>query len=279
MGSSDRGVLLVGGAGAVGAATARWLAARGRPLVLVDVGCAPDGTGRDPGRLEHVVAVMRRDGAQVDGLALDAAGVAGARQVWEQAVERLQGPPSAVMWAAGISRRRSVRRASDEDVVVHLRLLEGALGLARRAVAAWAEAREGGALLLCVSPVAAFGVAGRALEATADAALTGFVRSAAVELRRLGVRVNALAPLARSRLTDDLPMFRAAPETALLAEHVAPVAGFLLSEQADGVSGEVVAVAGQRVYALRSRESAGVYFEELPSPEQLRDRWADVLRG
>ncbi len=272
------GLLVIGGAGAVGRAVGRWFLERGGAVCLVDSGCASDGSGEDPGRVREAVAALSPRGERVWGLALDATLPGAAERALRWAEERLEGRLGAVLWAAGIARARSVRRASEEDVQVQLRLLHGALECSRLAVRRWAERQERGALLLCVSPAGAFGAARRAFEGAVDAGITGFVRGAAVEVRRLGIRINALAPVARSRLTEGLPLFRVAPE-AMTPEHVAPVAGFLLSEEAEEVNGEVIAVAGQRVYALRQREGVGVYFDCLPTVEELKARWHEICRG
>ncbi len=272
------GLLVVGGAGAVGRATARWFLERGASVCIVDSGCASDGSGEDPARVEEAVGVLADvGGGRLWGLPLDASRPGAAERLLDWAEDRLEGRLGAILWAAGISRMRSVRRASSEDVEAHLRLLFGALELSRVAVRRWAEQGKGGSLLLCVSPAGAFGSARRAFEGAADAGISGFVRGAAVELRRMGIRVNALAPVARSRLTEDLPLFRSAPG-AMGPEHVAPVAGFLLSEEAAEVTGEVVAVAGQRVYVLQQREGVGVYFERCPSMADLKARWAEIAR-
>jgi NAD(P)-dependent dehydrogenase (short-subunit alcohol dehydrogenase family) len=111
-------------------------------------------------------------------------------------------------------------------------------------------------------------------------AVVGMVRAAASELRRQGVRVNCLVPTARTRLTEELPLFRTIRPDSLSAEHAAEVACFLLSDAALDVSGEVIGVAGGRTYAFRSGETPGL-FEEGPAVPlgRLNDRFREVLEG
>src|SRR5690606_5953740 len=120
--------------------------------------------------------------------------------------------------------------------------------LVQAASEAMIEARRGGSIVLTTSPLAFFGVARKSAEAMCAAAIVGLTRSAALELRRHEVRVNAVAPTARTRLSEDSPLFRGIAPTSMTPEHVAPLVSFLLSDASADVHGEVLGVAGGRIY-------------------------------
>jgi NAD(P)-dependent dehydrogenase (short-subunit alcohol dehydrogenase family) len=63
-------------------------------------------------------------------------------------------------------------------------------------------------------------------------------------------------------------------------QHVAPLAVFLCSDAGSDVSGEVLGVAGGRVYALRSRETTGAFAEQQGfTPDGIRNAWGEITRG
>jgi hypothetical protein len=92
--------------------------------------------------------------------------------------------------------------------------------------------------------------------------------------------LNAVAPSARTRLTEDLPLYKNVSDASLTPEHVAPLYTFLLSDLADEVSGEVLGIAGDRIYTLQLRETTGAFFEPSPTqPATIAERWLQITRG
>ena len=86
--------------------------------------------------------------------------------------------------------------------------------------------------------------------------------------------------MARTRLTEDLPMFQNIRPDSMAPEQVAAVHVFLLSDLARDVQGDLVGVAGARVYSISARESTGVFFEEgPPSVSALASQWSAITRG
>jgi NAD(P)-dependent dehydrogenase (short-subunit alcohol dehydrogenase family) len=130
------------------------------------------------------------------------------------------------------------------------------------------------------APEAFFGSARRTLASAAAAAIVGLTRSVAVELRKHGIRVNAVAPTARTRATEEMPMFKGVREGSMSSDHVAPVVAYLLSDHAADVFGEVVGIAGGRLYGLRARETTGVFSEGRPFTEtEIAESFAEAMRG
>ena len=101
-----------------------------------------------------------------------------------------------------------------------------------------------------------------------------------IELQKHRITVNALAPIAKTRLTEDLPMFQGIGPASMGPEHVAPVAVFLASDLGTDVCGETLGVAGGRVYAFRIRETTGAFVEGRTfTPEEIHAQWAQITRG
>ena len=101
---------------------------------------------------------------------------------------------------------------------------------------------------------------GQSNYAAAKAGIYGLTRTASIELQRYGISVNAVAPVAKTRMTEDLPMF-AKIEGTLSAEHVAPAHLFLASDLCGERTGIVLAVAGARMSIYKVVESAGQFKE------------------
>jgi NAD(P)-dependent dehydrogenase (short-subunit alcohol dehydrogenase family) len=120
---------------------------------------------------------------------------------------------------------------------------------------------------------------GQSNASAAAAGVYGLTRTAAIELQRHGVMVNAVAPIAKTRLTEDLPMFQ--KTSALSPEHVAPVYLFLASSLASDITGQVLAVAGSRISVYRMVESSGRFKENdggIWSAEEIADQFSDLSR-
>ncbi|MEO0323423.1 MAG: SDR family oxidoreductase [Myxococcota bacterium] len=272
---AHRRVLITGAAGGVGAALARELAAGGARLALVDAETDAEGRplAEGDGRLgtlardlgPAVVFSARRDAGEAEAFVAEAA-------------EALGGLDGAVA-CAGHRRDRSLLRLQDQDLADALAgPLVGAVRLTRAVARHLSEARRPGSVVLSTSPSAFFGVARQSHHAAAAAGVVAFVRSAALELRRQDIRVNAVAPTARSRLTEDLPLFQRVRPGSLGPEHPARLMAYLLSEQAGGVHGETLGVAGGRVYALQARESTGAFASPGPfGYVELGERWDEIV--
>ncbi|MCA9615728.1 MAG: SDR family oxidoreductase [Sandaracinus sp.] len=274
-------VLIVTGAGrGIGRATAEALAREGARLVLVDLGCDAEGRGEDPSVVAEAVEAVRALGAEAEGLALDVAAPDAADTVVRTALERF-GQVDGLFSAAGIRRDRGVSTLQDDDLQRTLEVgLLAPTRLLRAVSAALIDARRPGSIVLCAGPSAFFAAARQGASGAAFAGVVALARSAAVELRRHQIRVNVLVPTARTRLTEDLPLFRGVHASSMLPEHVAPVASFLLGDLGAEVHGEVVGVAGGRLYAFQSRETVGSFVEGRGfAVGEIGEAWTEVTRG
>lgn len=274
-------VVIVTGAGrGIGRAVALACAAEGASIVASDLGCDVEGEGSDPRVADAIVAELKGLGAQ---------GVADARDLTEPGVpaslvERAiatYGRLDAVISCAGVLAERSVLKTDDAILRRVLAVnLEAQIALLRAAGQAMVDRKEGGAIVLTTGPAAFFGARHQAGLGAAAAGIVAVTRSAALELRKHRVRVNAIAPTARTRQTEELPTFQGIAEASMSAQHVAPVAAFLASPLAEEVHGEVVGVAGARAYSFRARESTGAFSDGRPfSIREVHAAWRDVTRA
>jgi NAD(P)-dependent dehydrogenase (short-subunit alcohol dehydrogenase family) len=267
----DRVVIVTGAGRGVGRAAARLAAAEGARLVLADLGCDVEGNGADATVVGEIADELRAAGVEVEAFAVDVSAPGAVETLAERARARF-GRLDGVVHAAGLWCDRTALRTSPE-------LLERVLAVQLGAAFAWVrvagqamvEAKTGGSIVLLAGPSAFFGARGHAAMGAAQAGVVALARSAALELRRHRVRVNAVCPTARTRQTETLPTFAAIHEASLSPEHVASVIGFLLSDLAEEVHGEA--------YAIRARETTGVFGGAKPAdPREVRGWWAEVLK-
>ena len=257
----DGRVAVVTGAGhGLGRQHALELAARGAKVVVNDLGGDRTGTGASAGPAQEVVDEIRKNGGEAVANPDNVATPEGAQAIVKTALDAF-GKVDIVVNNAGILRDKSFKNMSVEEFdsvfAVHLK---GHFAVARHAAARWkALSKEtgepaGGSIVNTASESGLYGNAGQANYAAAKAGIASLTLVMARELERIGVRVNAIAPVARTRLTEALAGdHMAAPDDGFdrfAPENVAAVAVWLASDLAAGISGQVVKVQGGQVQVL-----------------------------
>ena len=266
MGMTEGGVFegkvaLVTGAGrGIGRAEALLLASEGAAVVVNDVGGGPDGAGAEAGPAHEVVAEITEAGGQAAANTDDISTWAGAAALVQQAVDTF-GRLDVVVNNAGILRDRlsfNMEEAEwDSVIAVHLK---GHFAVARHAAAYWrgvfkaTDEPVGAAIVNTASESGLYGNAGQANYAAAKAGIASVTLVLARELERIGVRVNAIAPVARTRLTEAVAGDYMKPDESGFDRfdpaNVAAVACWLASDAAAGISGQVVKVQGGQLQLL-----------------------------
>ena len=263
MGSLDHLVAVVTGAGrGIGREHALLLASEGASVVVNDLGGAQDGTGAGGTPAQQVVAEIREAGGAAVASADDVADAAGAQRIVDTAVTEL-GRLDIVVNNAGILRDRVLVNLTDDDWDLVVRVnLRGTFLVTRAAGNHWRERSKAGedvraSVINTSSESGVFGNPGQANYAAAKAAVASLTQVASKELRRYGVRVNAILPQARTRLTES------AFGAALAAKdgrfdrwdpaNVSPFVAFLAGPAGD-LTGEVFVVGGSRVQRVRPWE-------------------------
>ena len=207
-------VAIVTGAGrGLGREHAFELARQGARVVVNDLGSSVDGSGSSAGPANEVVEAIRRIGAQAVVNADDVSDWDGARRLVETAIETFGGLDVLVN-NAGILRDRMIVNMTleewDDVIRVHLR---GTFAPTHWAARYWRDrAKEGeqnDARVICTSSSSGiYGNVGQTNYGTAKAGIASFTIIASKELERYGVTVNAIAPGARTRMTEELARAR-----------------------------------------------------------------------
>jgi NAD(P)-dependent dehydrogenase (short-subunit alcohol dehydrogenase family) len=261
MGVFDGKVALVTGAGrGIGREEAVLLASEGASVVVNDLGGAADGAGTDAGPAQQVVDEIQAAGGTAVANTSNIASWDGAEELVNQAFDTY-GHLDVVVNNAGILRDRlSFNMSEDEfDAVIAVHL-KGHFGVARHAASRWKAINKetgepvGAAIVNTASESGLYGNAGQANYAAAKAGIASLTLVMARELERIGVRVNAIAPVARTRLTEALAGdYMKADESGFDRfgpDNVAAVACWLASDLASGLSGQVVKVQGGQIQVL-----------------------------
>jgi NAD(P)-dependent dehydrogenase (short-subunit alcohol dehydrogenase family) len=268
----DGQVIIVTGAGrGLGAAYARLLAARGGTVVVHDAGVAQDGSGIDPSVADAVVSEIAAIGGTAAACYENLEDAAAGGRVVEFAMARF-GRLDAVVHNAGLVVFASLE---ETDAAVWDRMvaigIDAPFHLARAAVPHMRRQAYGRIVLT---------TSGRAMRAedcvpgliaysAAKMAQVGLMVGLAAELQDTDIRVNAVSPVAATRV-----LRRNAPE--LRPELVAPAVAFLASS-ACTTSGAVLNAAGGRFSAARWDRSDGLDLGPIPaSPEDIAIRWQQI---
>lgn len=261
-------VVAVTGAGrGIGRAVALACAAEGAAVVVNDYGVSVDGRQPSSEVAEAVVEEITAAGGAAVAVADSVTTMAGGERIVATAVERF-GRVDGVVAVAGILRERMLFNMTEAewDTVVETHL-KGTFTVFRAAAAVMRRQDGGGALVGFTSGVGMWGSVSQANYAAAKGGIVALVRSAALGLAKYGVTANAVAPVANTRMSANVP--GGTTETGE-PEDVAPMVVYLLSDAARDVTGQTYTVVGGRV-ALWSqpREIRSAYKAGRWSPAEL----------
>ena len=245
-------IAIVTGAGrGIGREHALSLAAHGAKVVVNDLGGNVDGSGGDLTPAEQVVDEIKGMGGEAVANGDSVSSWEGAQRLINTAIETF-GDLHAVINNAGILRDRMLTNMTEEewDAVINVHL-KGTFAPSRWAAAYWREqAKAGkpvdGRIINTTSVSGIYGNPGQTNYGAAKAGIAAFTNIAALELARYGVTVNAVAPVALTRMTEGLGP---APETDEEREMrsprwIAPIATWLASAESKDITGRVFEVSG-----------------------------------
>jgi NAD(P)-dependent dehydrogenase (short-subunit alcohol dehydrogenase family) len=257
MGWLDGKVAIVTGAGrGIGRAEARRLAAEGASVVVNDFGGTVVGAGADPGPASAVVDEIRAAGGTAVADAGDVTEWETGRRLVATALDRF-GRLDVLVNNAGVARPRMSFNMSEEDWELVTKIhLTGSFTTTRFAAEHWrndakrTDAPVDAAIVFTTSVNGLRGVAGHVNYAAAKAGIAAMTTVLADELAPYGVRCNAIAPLAATRMTEELhdtPLFAGDRREELSPEHVAEVVTWLATARAAGITGRIVGVTGRQL--------------------------------
>jgi NAD(P)-dependent dehydrogenase (short-subunit alcohol dehydrogenase family) len=182
-----------------------------------------------------------------------------------------------VVCVAGILRERMLFNMSEEefdDVVrVHLK---GTFTVYRAASAIMRKQEGGGSLVAFTSGVWALGSVAQANYAAAKGGIVSFSYAAAVGLERYGVRANVIAPVARTRMSANVPVTLAENGDP---EDVAPMVGYLLGDASKHITGQVYTVVGNKIAVWsQPKEVRAMYNDTRWTPALIEERLPTTVK-
>ncbi len=252
----DGRVAIVTGAGrGIGRSHALLLAAEGAKVVVNDLGAEVDGSGTSVGPAGQVVQAIRNAGGEAVVSGDDISTWEGAQRVINTAISTY-GTLDVVINNAGILRDRMLVNMTEQewDLVIKVHL-KGTFAMTHWAASYWRERAKAGEtldvrLINTASASGIYGNAGQANYGAAKAGIASLTIISALELGRYGVTVNAIAPVALTRMTENLGIVAEDDEAgraALAPENISPLVVWLASEKSKGITGRVFDVAGNHI--------------------------------
>jgi NAD(P)-dependent dehydrogenase (short-subunit alcohol dehydrogenase family) len=262
--------IITGAGGGLGREHALLMASRGALIVVNDLGGAVDGTGSDKGAAEHVVDEIKAAGGEAVADTNSVATPEGGAAIVQTAIDAF-GKVDIVINNAGILRDKSFHNLTPDLLEPILDVhVKGAFYVTQPA---WVHMREQGygRVVNTSSAAGLFGNFGQTNYGAAKMALVGFTRVLAVEGAKYNIKANAIAPLAKTRMTEDL---LGGFGDLVLPESISPVVTYLASDGCEP-TGRVFSVGGGRVAEVFIGETAGFARKQL-TPEDVRDNFATI---
>jgi len=261
MGICDGRIVVISGAGrGIGRQHALEFASQGAKIVVNDLGAEIDGSGSSAGPAGEVVDEIRGMGGQAVANGDDVSDYEGAGRLIQTAIDTFGGLDVLVNNAGILRDRMLVNMTIDEwDAVIRVHL-RGTFAPTRHAVEYWRNRSKAGEtndarVINTTSPSGIYGNVGQTNYGAAKAGIASFTVIAAMELGRYGVTVNAIAPAALTRMTENLSMGAQSQAAAKKPEefdpldpgNIAPLVVWLGSSESADITGRVFNVLGGEI--------------------------------
>jgi NAD(P)-dependent dehydrogenase (short-subunit alcohol dehydrogenase family) len=264
--------IVTGAGGGLGRQHALELARRGAKVVVNDLGGSVDGSGGSSAAADAVVAEIKAFGGEAIANGSSVTDDAGVANMVKQTMDAW-GRIDILVANAGILRDKSFSKmeVSDFEAVMNVHVM----GTVKPAKAVWEimKAQNYGRILVTTSSTGLYGNFGQANYGAAKLALIGFMNTLKLEGQKNNIHVNAISPVAATRMTENL--MPAEVLEKLKPEYVTPAVVYLVSEEAPT---GVILTAGAGAFAqARIYETEGVYLGEGGlSVEEVRDNFARI---
>ena len=268
-----RVAVVTGAGGGLGRSHALLLASRGAKVVVNDLGGNRAGEGGGSEMADQVVKEIQDAGGEAIANYASVADLEGATSIIDDAVEAF-GKVDIVINNAGILRDKSFAKLTPDELDLVLKVhLYGTFFVT---MAAWPHLREQnyGRVVNTTSGSGLYGNFGQANYSAAKLGIAGLTRTLAHEGAKYGINANVIAPVAASRMTEDIMP----PQLleALEPENVSPLVAFLSSETCTE-TGRIFSVGGGYIARVAIVEGSGATFDGGFSPDDVADKWDDIM--
>ena len=257
--------IVTGAGGGLGRTHALALAKEGAKVVVNDVGGSRDGSGTGSAMASQVAEEIKKLGGEAVANFDSVADAAGAERIIKTAIDTF-GRLDILVNNAGILRDKTLLKMEDEQwklvLAVHL---DGTFYCGRAAARYMVENNIAGKIINTTSYSGLKGNYGQGNYGAAKAGIVALTKIWALELAKAGITVNAIAPMAKTRMTEDIA---AVPED-VKPEHVSPIVTFLASDLSKDVNGRVFGVHGRHIFEYKTEITDGVKPEVDWTPSEI----------
>ncbi len=268
-------VVITGAGGGIGREHALAMSQEGAAIVVNDLGGSRDGTGDSSSMADETVELIRKAGGEAAANYADVATVEGGQDILKTALDSFD-QVDVLVNNAGILRDKSFANTTedlwDTVIAVHLR---GTYCVTHAVYGHMKKQGAGGVIINTSSTSGLNGNFGQCNYGAAKAGIAGFSRCLAIEGKKYDIRVFVLAPVALTRLTEDLVGFDdESVKQRMNPAAVSPLVVYLASDLAKGMSGETFFCGGGRIAEMKVVTAAGVTkpdASELWTPQQIAD--------
>ena len=266
-------VIVTGAGGGLGRCHALEFARRGAKVVVNDLGGAVDGSGGSSEAADKVVEEIKAAGGEAisNGSSVtDDAGVANMVQQTMDAYGRID----VLVNNAGVLRDKSFAKMeiADFDFVVDVHLF----GTMKPTKAVWPIMKEQGygRIMVTSSSSGLYGNFGQSNYGAAKLGVVGFINTLKLEGQKDNIHINALAPVAWTRMTSNL--MPPEMEEALAPDQVTPAVVFMCSDQAP--TGKIICAGAGAYAAAQIVETRGMYLGTAPTAEDVAKNWEQISK-
>ena len=278
MGLLDGKVAIVtGSGGGIGRDHALALAKEGAKVVINDVGGDRSGSGEGTKMADTVADEIKALGGAAAANYDSVSTTEGGKAIVQTAVDAF-GRLDILVNNAGILRDKTLLKMDeamwDSVIAVHLK---GTFACTQPAAQFMKDQGEGGRIINTSSTSGLLGNFGQANYGAAKAGIAGFTRVRAIEFAKHGITVNALVPVAKTRMTEDLPAFAAMEEGQLDPAHISPVMTFLASDLGKDITGKFFLIRGPQVSLMEVKTTEGIAKEGMWTAQEIADNIDNIM--
>ncbi len=278
MGLLEGKVAVITGAGqGIGKAHALAFAKEGAKVVVNDLGKSRAGDGEPTKVADDVVNEIKAMGGEAVANYDDVSTVESGRRIIQQAIDTF-GKIDILVNNAGILRDRTIYKMTEEewDIVIKVHL-KGTFCMTQPAIQYMKENGIKGRIINTTSLSGLIGNFGQSNYASAKAGIYGFTRVIALEGQKYGITCNAIAPVAKTRMTEDLPMFQGVGDE-LDPKFISPIVVYLASDLAQDITGKVFGVQGGKIFMYEMKVNDGVEKSGLWTPQEIHEKINEIMK-